>query len=250
MPKPQSLYEIIGVPKTATLAEIARAYRVRSLQCHPDRNPNGAEAFKALAAAYEVLRDEERRAVYDETGRTGDGDDDTAPAVPSLDKEEMGKMMSDFYGTYRGSQEEIADICESYRKVKGDFVRLATEELIYENAKGEVERLRDVVRGLVDGGVLKATDAWARTSGEESLKKLKRRMKREREEAAEALAEMGAKKGPKGEGLSSDMASLQALILGRQREAADSFHASLDDMAKRYGGGSSGKKKGGASKRA
>ncbi len=67
----QDYYEQLGITKTATGAEIKSAYRKRALKYHPDRNPDdkaAEEKFKALSGAYEVLKDEQKRAVYDQYG--------------------------------------------------------------------------------------------------------------------------------------------------------------------------------------
>lgn len=63
-------YEILGVTRTATEAELKTAYRKLALQWHPDRNKDkGAEAkFKEINEAYEVLSNQEKRAKYDQFG--------------------------------------------------------------------------------------------------------------------------------------------------------------------------------------
>jgi molecular chaperone DnaJ len=64
-------YELLGVPRTASADEIKAAFRKAATQHHPDRNPNdpeAAERFKALNAAYQVLSDPQRRAAYDRYG--------------------------------------------------------------------------------------------------------------------------------------------------------------------------------------
>ncbi len=67
----ESLYDIIGVAKTATADEIRKKYRKLARKHHPDVNPGDAAAeatFKKVSAAYEVLSDEKKRAAYDEFG--------------------------------------------------------------------------------------------------------------------------------------------------------------------------------------
>ena len=62
------LYDVLGVPAGASLAEIRRAFQKWSRQLHPALNPGddtAAERYRALTAAYEVLSDAERRAAYD-----------------------------------------------------------------------------------------------------------------------------------------------------------------------------------------
>mmetsp|Transcript_30779 Transcript_30779/g.50253 ORF Transcript_30779/g.50253 Transcript_30779/m.50253 type:complete len:176 (-) Transcript_30779:79-606(-) len=62
------LYKMLGVKKTATLAQLKSAYRRRSLRVHPDKNPDprAALAFDALRDAYDLLRDEQNRHHYDQ----------------------------------------------------------------------------------------------------------------------------------------------------------------------------------------
>lgn len=61
-------YEILGVKRDASQKEIQTAYRRRAKKLHPDLNPGDAKAeqeFKELSAAYEILRDEEKRGRFD-----------------------------------------------------------------------------------------------------------------------------------------------------------------------------------------
>lgn len=65
-------YEVLEVSKNATPDEIKKAYRKKAMQYHPDKNPGNKEAeekFKEATEAYEVLKDEQKRAAYDKYGQ-------------------------------------------------------------------------------------------------------------------------------------------------------------------------------------
>ncbi|KAG8573711.1 hypothetical protein GDO81_012507 [Engystomops pustulosus] len=64
----QNFYQFLGVEQDATAADIRKAYRKLSLTLHPDKNKeeNAETQFRQLVAIYEVLKDEERRARYDD----------------------------------------------------------------------------------------------------------------------------------------------------------------------------------------
>ena len=69
-------YEVLGVQKTATDAELKRAFRQAAKKYHPDLHPNDTEAeakFKEVNEAYNVLSDPQKRAQYDQFGHAGMG---------------------------------------------------------------------------------------------------------------------------------------------------------------------------------
>ncbi|MFO7555424.1 MAG: molecular chaperone DnaJ [Desulfobacterales bacterium] len=67
-------YEILGVNRNADESELKASYRKLALKYHPDRNPGNREAeesFKEASEAYEVLRDPQKRNIYDQFGHKG-----------------------------------------------------------------------------------------------------------------------------------------------------------------------------------
>ncbi len=67
-------YQILGITKSADYEEIKRAYRQLALRYHPDRNPGdkrAEEKFRIAAEAYEVLRDPQKRSLYNQFGHAG-----------------------------------------------------------------------------------------------------------------------------------------------------------------------------------
>jgi molecular chaperone DnaJ len=80
----QDFYELLGVSRSADAEELKRSYRKLAMQYHPDRNPGDKAAeqrFKDVSEAYDVLKDDQKRAAYDrfghaafENGSRGPGD--------------------------------------------------------------------------------------------------------------------------------------------------------------------------------
>lgn len=74
MAEEKDYYKVLGVERTASADEIKRAYKKVAIKYHPDRNPGDKEAeekFKQAAEAYDVLRDPDKRARYDQFGADG-----------------------------------------------------------------------------------------------------------------------------------------------------------------------------------
>jgi len=69
-------YEVLGIDRSTSTDDIKKAYRKLALKYHPDKNPGDKESeekFKEATEAYEVLRDESKRARYDQFGHAGLG---------------------------------------------------------------------------------------------------------------------------------------------------------------------------------
>ena len=83
---PSDYYDVLGVGRDASEAEVKKAFRRLARELHPDVNdhdPAAEEKFKAAAEAYEVLSDPERRRVYDAYGHEGLRSGGFPPGAPA-----------------------------------------------------------------------------------------------------------------------------------------------------------------------
>ncbi|MEQ9146228.1 MAG: molecular chaperone DnaJ [Parvibaculaceae bacterium] len=100
MSKPD-FYELLGVDRKATADELKKAYRKLAMKYHPDKNPGDAEAekkFKEISEAYEVLKDDQQRAAYDQYGHAAfEGGMGGGPRGPGGFNPDFGSSMSDIF---------------------------------------------------------------------------------------------------------------------------------------------------------
>lgn len=108
-------YEVLGVKRNSSLAEIKKAYRKLARKYHPDLNPGNAEAerkFKEISEAYDVLGDKDKRKRYDQLGSEGFQYAPGFDAGPfaqhggfeNVNFGNLGDLFGDFFGRTRGSR--------------------------------------------------------------------------------------------------------------------------------------------------
>ena len=104
-------YELLGVPKDADSAALKKAYHALAKQYHPDRNPDDKTAethFKRVNEAYEILRDDQKRAAYDRYGHAAFENGGAGPGGGGFDfasgfADIFDEMFGDFTGARRGN---------------------------------------------------------------------------------------------------------------------------------------------------
>lgn len=97
-------YDLLGIERGATEADIKKAYRKRAMELHPDRNPSpDAEAqFKEITEAYEVLKDPDKRARYDRYGKAGLGGSGGAAGYGGFHHVDLSEALNIFMRDFGG----------------------------------------------------------------------------------------------------------------------------------------------------
>jgi len=137
-------YALLGVSRTATEAEIKKAYRKLAMECHPDRNPApDAEAkFKEITEAYEVLRDAEKRAAYDRYGRAGVGTSAGGFGYHPVDLSEALEIFMRDFGGLGGLESIFGGARAQAESRRGQDIRVTVRLSLTEVATGVKKNVR------------------------------------------------------------------------------------------------------------
>ncbi len=139
----RSYYEILGVERTASEADIKRAFRKLAQQWHPDVNTDAdaADKFKEINEAYQVLSDPKRRQIYDMVGPAGLGDMGGAAGSPFGEGfGGFGDLFDAFFagmggaaaGSRRGRQQAGSDLRYDLRITFDEAVRGIEKEIDFD----------------------------------------------------------------------------------------------------------------------
>lgn len=97
----EDYYDILGISKNASTAEVKKAYRKKAIEFHPDKNPGDTKAeemFKKAAEAYEVLSNEDKRARYDRFGHQAFEGGGFGGGGGSMDMDDIFSQFGDIFG--------------------------------------------------------------------------------------------------------------------------------------------------------
>ncbi|KAL4309549.1 hypothetical protein GQ457_01G013880 [Hibiscus cannabinus] len=223
----KSLYEILGVEKTASQPEIKKAYYKLALRLHPDKNPGDEEAkekFQQLQKVISILGDDEKRAVYDQTGCIDDAElaGDVVENLKTFFKAMYKKVteadIEECQANYRGSESEKKDLIDLYKKCKGNMNKLFCS-MLCSDPKLDSHRFKDLLDEAIAAGELKETKAYQKWAKKVSEIKPPTSPLRRKEKSTK-----------------QSESDLFAIISQRRNERKGRFDSMFSSLVSKYGG--------------
>lgn len=155
--KKEDYYDLLGVSKNASKAEIKKAYRKKAIQYHPDKNPGdkiAEENFKKAAEAYEVLSDDNKRAKYDQFGHAAFEGGAGGFGGGGMNMEDIFSQFGDIFGGgFSGGFSGFGGFGGGGRsRIKGSNLRIRVKLTLEDIANG-VEKKVKVRRKVKASGV-------------------------------------------------------------------------------------------------
>ncbi|MFT5859994.1 MAG: molecular chaperone DnaJ [Flavobacteriaceae bacterium] len=142
----RDFYDILGVAKNATAAEIKKAYRKLALKYHPDKNEGDTAAedkFKEAAEAYEVLSSEEKKSRYDQYGHAGMSGAGGGPGGMNMDDifSQFGDVFGGAFGGGGGGS-SFGGSRGGSRRVRGSNLRVKMKLTLQEVTEGVNKKIK------------------------------------------------------------------------------------------------------------
>ena len=110
----QDFYATLGVARDASADDLKKAYRKLAMQLHPDRNPGDKKAearFKEISEAYDVLKDDQKRAAYDRYGHAAFEGGGAGPAGFDFGAGGIGDIFDQMFGEFMAAAAAAVAIC-------------------------------------------------------------------------------------------------------------------------------------------
>lgn len=136
-------YRLLGVERGAQEDEIKKAYRRLAMQFHPDRNhePDAEARFKEITEAYEVLRDPEKRAVYDRYGKAGLGG--AASGAQGFRHVDLSEALEIFMRDFGGFESFFGGAARQQRDVRrGQDIKVTVRLTLNDVAHGVTRKVK------------------------------------------------------------------------------------------------------------
>ncbi|CAH0725181.1 unnamed protein product, partial [Brenthis ino] len=237
-----NLYEVLEISEQASEKEVKKAYHKLSLKVHPDRvkddeKLHATEKFKVLGSVHAILSDKDKRELYDATKSVDEEeynilkDKDWTVYWRLLFKKITEEDIKAYEKEYIGSNEEKNDLKNAYLAGKGDMDYIVDQ---VQFARSEHEpRIRGILTEMIEQGEIPSYKIFTN----EPARKRQRRHAKENREAKEA------EELKKSLGLSTGEDSLELMIKQNQQARANQMNSFIDDLAIKYGGQSSARKR-------
>jgi len=259
--------DVLEVDRDATQAQLRKAYYRKALVFHPDKSTGNTETkFQAVNVAYEILKDPEKRAEYDETGELYEGDDEiSTEAWKDYFSHVFGKITTSdidkFAAKYKCSSQEEEDVLKEYKKFKGnltkmldcvmlseprdterwveDYIRPAIEKGDVENYSKTLEKtLKQAMAKVEDEVAVEEEDVFDEEEtesdeSEEPVKQTKKKKTAKKAKPTKAKAKKKSKQQREAEAAEELMAKIQGKNSVAKRKAG--FDAMFKNIQERYG---------------
>jgi molecular chaperone DnaJ len=164
----EDYYDILGISKGSSTAEIKKAYRKMAIKYHPDKNPDDTEAeekFKKAAEAYEILSDTDKKSRYDQYGHQAfDGGGGGGFSGGGMNMDDIFSQFGDIFGGGGGGFSGFGG-GGGRRVVKGSNLRIRVTLTLEEIANG-VEKKIKVKRKVQADGVTYKTCSTCNGQGQ------------------------------------------------------------------------------------
>lgn len=166
----EDYYEVLGITKNATAAEIKKGYRKKAIQYHPDKNPDNPKAeemFKKAAEAYEILSDPNKKAKYDQYGHAAFEGGGGGFGGGGMNMDDIFSQFGDIFGSTFGGGGGFGGFGGGggQRRVKGSNLRIHVKLTLEEVANG-VEKKVKVRRKVQAAGVTYKTCSTCNGQGQ------------------------------------------------------------------------------------
>jgi molecular chaperone DnaJ len=161
----EDYYDILGVTKNASAAEIKKAYRKKALKYHPDKNPGDAtaeEMFRKSAEAYEVLSNPDKKARYDQFGHAAfEGAGGFGGGGMNMEDifSQFGDIFGSAFGGGGGGFSGFGGFGGGQRRVKGSNLRIRVKLSLKEVANGVEKKVKVRRKVQADGVTYKTCGA-------------------------------------------------------------------------------------------
>jgi molecular chaperone DnaJ len=131
-------YNLLGISREASETEIKKAYRKLAMEYHPDRNssPQAEARFKEITEAYEVLRDPDKRAIYDRYGKAGLGGAAGPQGFHHVDLSEALNIFMRDFGAMGGFESLFGGRRSRAEERRGQDIRVTVRLSLQEVALG------------------------------------------------------------------------------------------------------------------